>query len=60
MLAASRQLRRGPFVHAARFDIGTALEPLQSRDLLALLSDDPLELRNLTEQLQHKLLQLGV
>jgi hypothetical protein len=56
MLATSRQLRCGSLVHPAGFDIRSALQALQPRDLLALLGNHPLEIRNLTQQLQHKLL----
>ena len=58
-LATSRRFRRGCFVHPARFDVRAAFQALQPRDLLALLGDDPFEIRHLGQKLHHKLLQLA-
>jgi hypothetical protein len=57
-LAALRRLRRGPSLHAARLDVGSALQAFQPRDLLALPGDHTLELGNLTQQLHDELMQL--
>ena len=47
--------RCGSLVHPAGFDIRSALQALQPRDRPPLLGNHPLEIRNLTQQLQHKL-----
>ena len=54
MLALSRRLRRRRIVHAARLDVGAAFQPLQARDLLALLSHHALQLSQLAKQPDHQ------
>src|SRR5277367_2909142 len=54
MLAVARRLRHRPLVHAARLDVGPTLQPLQARDLVALLRYHALQLGNLAEQPDHQ------
>src|ERR1700737_1939372 len=59
MLAVARRLRLRRIVHAARFDVGTALEALQARDFVALLRRYALQIGDLAEQPDHQSLELG-
>ena len=49
----------GGFIHAAGFDVGTALQPLQARDFFALLDNFLFQLGHLGQQHGHQLPQLG-
>jgi len=50
MLAVSRRLRRRRIVHAARFNVGAALQAVQASDLLALFRDNALQVSHLAVQ----------
>ena len=51
--------RFGAFVHAAGFDVGTTLQPLQARDLFALLDNFLFQRGHLGQQRGHQVPQLG-
>src|SRR5947209_17171842 len=59
MLAMARRLRRRRIDHAAWLDIGTAFQTLQSRDLLALLRHNTLQLGNLAKQFDDQGFEFG-
>ncbi|EDP60995.1 hypothetical protein BAL199_00660 [alpha proteobacterium BAL199] len=61
-LAAPTRRRLGcaRLLHAARLQLRTCRQPLQSRDLIALLGDCLLQLRHLAQKPLHQSLQLGV
>ena len=51
--------RFGALIHAAGFDVGTALQPLQARDLFALLDNFLFQRGHLGQQHGHQVPQLG-
>src|SRR5450631_1668177 len=53
------RLRLTPLLHAARLDGGTALQPLQPSDLIALPRHEPFQIRHLGQQFHHQSVQLG-
>ena len=55
----ARRLRRRRIVHAARLDVGAAFQTFQSRNLVALLRHDTLQLGNLAEQLHYQSFEFG-
>jgi hypothetical protein len=54
----SRLRWRGTLVHAARFNVGTALQAFQTSDLFALFGDDLLQGGDFTEQVNQQSFKL--
>jgi hypothetical protein len=48
-----------PLLHATRLDRGTALQPLQPGDFIALRRHEPFQIRHLGQQFHHQSFQLG-
>ena len=55
----ARRLRRRRIVHAARLDVGAAFQTFQSRNLVALLRHDTLQLGNLAKQFDDQGFEFG-